>query len=87
MQTVFVDPSRALYTSAVGGEGWLHRTVPHNGELPDFTRKVLKSFTDPMSRQINEGVNIRRSGAQAINSKLDFYQPSTYKVRREVDHG
>ena len=28
MQTVFVDPSRALYTSAVGGEGWLHRTVP-----------------------------------------------------------
>ena len=50
-------------------------------------REEMKSFTDPMSRQISEGVNIRRSGAQAINSKLDFYQPSTYKVRRQVDHG
>ena len=64
-----------------------HQKECHNGEPPEFTRKVLKSFTDPMSRQISEGVNIRRSGAQAINSKLDFYQPSTYKVRRQVDHG
>ena len=64
-----------------------HQKECHNGEPADFTRTVLKTFKDPMSRQISEGVNIRRSGALAINSKLDFYQPSTYQVRRQVDHG
>ena len=33
--------------------------------------------SDPMSRQISEGVNIRRPGALAIN----FYPASTYKLR------
>ena len=61
-----------------------NKNLTMNGKPLKFTRKVLIFF---LSRQISEGVNIRRSGPQAINSELDFYQPSTYKVRRQVDNG
>ena len=49
--------------------------------------KVLKTFQDPLSRQVSEGVYIRRNTNNSLNTKLDFYQTSTYKVRREVLHG
>ena len=39
-----------------------------------------------MSRQIYEGVKIRRSNS-TLNSKLEYYQQSTYNIRREIGHG
>ena len=67
----------------------MQRFVPptvHGGMEPDFNVKVLKSFKDPMSRQIYEGVKIRRSNS-TLNSKLEYYQQSTYNIRREIGHG
>ena len=63
-----------------------HQVEAHGGNEPDFNVKVLKSFKDPMSRQIYEGVKIRRSNS-TLNSKLEFYQQSTYNIRREIGHG
>ena len=63
-----------------------HQLEVHGGAEPDFKIKVLKSFKDPMSRQIYEGVKIRRSNS-SLNTKLDYYQQSTYSVRREIGHG
>ena len=63
-----------------------HQQEVHGGAEPDFNMKVLKSFKNPMSRQIYEGVKIRRSNS-TLNTKLDFYQQSTYSVRREIGHG
>ena len=63
-----------------------HQVEVHGGNDPDFNVKVLKSFKDPMSRQIYEGVKIRRSNS-ILNSKLEYYQQSTYNIRREIGHG
>ena len=49
-----------------------------------FKVKVLKSFKEPLSRQIYEGTYIRRQQAASLNTKQDYYQASTY---REVNHG
>ena len=64
-----------------------HQKEKHNNDQPDFCVKVLKSFKDPLSRQVYEGVHIRNSSAISLNSKLDYYQTSTYNMRREVLHG
>ena len=52
-----------------------------------FKVKVLKSFKEPLSRQIYEGVYIRRQESASLNTKLDYYQASTYRMNREVNHG
>ena len=64
-----------------------HQKEKHNDEQPDFCVKVLKTFNDPLSRQVYEGVHIRNNSAISLNSKLDYYQTSTYNMRREVLHG
>ena len=64
-----------------------HQREKHNDEQPDFCVKVLKTFNDPLSRQVYEGVHIRNNSAISLNSKLDYYQTSTYNMRREVLHG
>ena len=37
-----------------------HQTEMHGGAEPDFKYSVLKTFKDPLSRQVSEGVHIRR---------------------------
>ena len=64
-----------------------HQIEAHNGEQPSFSVKVLKSFKDPLSRQVYEGVHIRNCNEDSLNTKLDYYQTSTYRMRREVLHG
>ena len=64
-----------------------HQIEKHNGEEADFNFKVLKSFKDPLSRQIFEGVQIRRATGEVLNSKLEYYQQATYTVRKETMHG
>ena len=64
-----------------------HQAEKHNGADADFNFKVLKSFKDPLSRQIYEGVQIRRAIGEVLNSKLEYYQQATYTVRHETMHG
>ena len=64
-----------------------HQKECHDGGQPQFNVKVIKTFQDPLSRQVAEGVYIRRNPNNSLNTKLDFYQASTYRVRREVLHG
>ena len=64
-----------------------HQLEKHNGEEADFNFKILKSFKDPLSRQIFEGVQIRRATGEVLNSKLEYYQQATYTVRKETMHG
>ena len=52
-----------------------------------FKVQVLKSFKEPLSRQIYEWVYIRRQESASLNTKLDYYQASTYRMNREVNHG
>ena len=64
-----------------------HQRECHNGEEPKFNVKVLKSFQDPLSRQVSEGVYIRRNPHNSLNTKLDYFQTSTYRIRLEILHG
>ena len=64
-----------------------HQSQAHNGAHPEYSVKVLKSFQDAFSRQVYEGVYIRRNPNQPLNTKLDYYQTSTYNMRREILHG
>ena len=64
-----------------------HQTQHHNGAEADFKVKVLKSFKDPLSRQVYEGIYIRWQERTSLNTKQDYYQPSSYRMNREVNHG
>ena len=49
-----------------------------------FSMKVVKSFRDPLTRQVNEAVRINQCGAEVqLNSKSEWHGPAT--VRLVVD--
>ena len=58
----------------------------HHGEAPKMNVKVVRSFRDALSRQVYEGVKIRRA-ANVMNTKLEYYQQATYRMHKEVNHG
>ena len=60
-----------------------HQVEKSNGEEADSNCKVLQSFKDPLSRQIFEGVQIRKATEEALISKLECYQQATYTVRKQ----
>ena len=61
-----------------------HQNEKHGGIPADFTAKVTASFQDCLSRQVSEGVHIRRSGPGVLNSKSEWHQPSLWRVQSEV---
>ena len=63
-----------------------HQKLMHHGQTPDMNVKVVKSFKDALSRQVYEGVKIRRA-TNVMNTKLEYYQQATYRMSREVGHG
>ena len=46
--------------------------------------KVIGCFKDSFSRQISEGVHIRRSSYDVLNSKAEWHQPALWRVRNEL---
>ena len=47
-----------------------HQSEHHNGDMPDFKEKVLKSFKGPISRQVYEGIYSRRQDTASLNNFL-----------------
>ena len=64
-----------------------HQKEFHDNRSPNFKVKVIKSFKSSFSRQIFEGVSIRRQSGPSLNTKLDYYSTATYNVRREIFRG
>ena len=73
-----------------------HQCKKHPGERPEFHVSVIKQgFESSFSRQVFEGVQIRRSGAEAasdereevLNSRENYWQQGTYEVVRQVVRG
>ena len=50
-----------------------HQVEQHNSEPADFDVKVIKSFKDPLSRQITDAVMIKSHTGELLNSKSEFY--------------
>ena len=64
---------------------WKHAQLMHNGspEL-SFSMKVVKSFRDPLTRQVNEAVRIANCEAELqLNSKTEWHGPATVRLVAE----
>ena len=61
-----------------------HQEDRHNGAAATFEAKVVSSYQDCLSRQISEGVQIRRSKNMVLNSNAEWHQPALWKVQSEL---
>ena len=61
-----------------------HNEMCHKGMDMDFRARVTKQNTDSLSRQVREGVYIRRETRTVLNSKSEWFQPSLFRVRSEI---
>ena len=62
-----------------------HQQQKHNGQPANFTGEVTGAFRDCLSRQVSEGVSIRRSKGNIMNSKSEWHQPALWRVRSEIE--
>ena len=61
-----------------------HQDEKHAGREAMFRAKVTGTFRDCLSRQVSEGVYIRRSDKQVLNSKSEWHQPALWRVQSEL---
>ena len=64
-----------------------HQVEKHNGEPAKFEMRVVKSFRDPLSRQVTEAVLIKNHSGEILNSKSEFHQPPLVRIRSEIVRG
>ena len=86
------ETSRNLYTRALEHlnckeeDGFIgkHMRECHPGEEKCFTARVTHTNKDCLTRQVREGVLIRRSSKPLLNTKTEWFQPPIFKVQSEV---
>ena len=61
-----------------------HQVEKHQDRPANFNAKVTGVFRDCLSRQVSEGVEIRRSDQSILNSKSEWHQPALWRVQSEV---
>ena len=61
-----------------------HMREKHGGQSEDFRAKVTHLNKDCLTRQIREGVLIRRSGKELMNTKTEWFQPPLLSIRSEI---
>ena len=96
-KTVYIgETSRNLYTRAKehinknqsnNGKSYMkkHQEEKHSSQPAVFDAKVTGSYKDCLSRQVAEGVAIRRCEANVLNSKSEWHQPALWRVRSELE--
>ena len=74
-----------LRTKKADNPMYNHMSI-HPGQEPNFTTKATKFFSDPLTRQINEGVRIndtKSSPGMLMNPKAEFHQGAVARVTVE----
>ena len=61
-----------------------HFQEDHGGEDRQFTAKVTHTNRDCLTRQIREGVLIRRTQKPLLNSRTEWFQPPLFRIQSEV---
>ena len=62
-----------------------HQAEAHNSAPPKFKFSTIKSFKDPLSRQVTEAMLIKNhTGGPLLNSKAEFFQPPLVRIQQEV---
>jgi hypothetical protein len=100
MCELYEEQSRDFKGSKIVPRG-IHRTVQtqycetssvaqkeHGGSLQvSFSMRVVKAFTDPLTRQVNEGVRIANCSARThLNSKSEWHSPATVSSSVTIVH-
>ena len=62
-----------------------HQTNFHPDQPVDFKAKVIGNFNDCLSRQVAEGVEIRRCEYEVMNTKTEWHQPALWRIRSEIE--
>ena len=65
-------------------------TTKHNGEPAKFKVTVLSQHKDPMSRVIQEAMNIKNhqdKGLECLNSKAEYRQAPIVRTKKNVTVG
>ena len=62
-----------------------HQEENHDGQPAVLVAKVTGMSRDCLSRQVAEGVSIRRCKTKVLNSKSEWHQPSLWRVRSELE--
>ena len=57
-----------------------HQLENHDGCAAVCTAKVTKKFKDCLSRQVAEGVQMRRCEANLMNTKSEWPQPPVWRI-------
>ena len=87
------ETSRNLYTRAMEHKSNTkeessfmkkHMSEKHQGKEENFSAKVTHQNKDCLTRLVREGVLIRRCGQPLMNSKTEWYQPSIYRIQKEI---
>ena len=94
VKTIYIgETSRNLYTrmtehNSNRDDSFIQKHLDeyHPGQEAHFIPRVVKTNRDSMSRQIREGVQIRRLNAnhRLMNTKSEWHQPSLYSICSEV---
>ena len=61
-----------------------HMEEKHKGMKSKYKARITKTNKDSFSRQIREGVQIRRCTREMLNSKSEWFQPPIYRIQNEV---
>ena len=61
-----------------------HYQEEHRGEEMKFKAKVTHTNRDCLTRQVREGVLIRRTTKPLLNSRTEWFQPPLFRVQSEV---
>ena len=61
-----------------------HMDEHHEGMQSKFVAQVTHTNKDCMTRQVREGVMIRKHSQNIMNTRAEWYQPALYRVQNEV---
>ena len=64
-----------------------HQVEKHDGSAAVCTAKVTNKFKDCLSRQVAEGVEMRRCQANLMNTKTEWHQPPIWRIQSEILRG
>ena len=88
------ESSRNIYSRSLehksGSNSFIkkHQNECHGDNPPNLKVNLIKSFKDPLSRQISEGIYIFKTqedeNIKLLNSKSEWRQPSLIEMRQEI---
>ena len=61
-----------------------HMDEHHKDMQSKFIARVTHTNKDCMTRQVREGVMIRKHSHNIMNTRAEWYQPALYRVRNEI---